>query len=63
MTELDKLRLKLAELEEQISLARGESCRANHKLIQLCDQQSECFKMIARLTLAKPQPLAMNHGT
>lgn len=55
MTELDKLRLKLAELEEAISLARGESCRANHKLIQLCDQQSECFKLIAQLTLARQE--------
>lgn len=55
MSELEKLRLKLAELEEAISLARGESCRANHKLIQLCDQQSECHKMIAELTLVKQE--------
>lgn len=55
MTELDKLRLKLAELEEAISLARGESCRANHKLIQLCDHQSECFKLIAKLTLVRQE--------
>lgn len=51
MTELEKLRLKLAQLEEQLALARGDSCRANYRLEKLVELRSCCLKAIAQLTL------------
>lgn len=53
MTDLDQLRTKLAQMQDELDKNRDVINQLNTRNAQLAKHRSECLKLIARMTIAR----------